>query len=249
MDRLPPRRRGFNLLEIMVSMFILALGLMMIAGSLPVGLRQSSDSQDLSMSSFAARAGTAQVRQLSNRKQLPIYVTAGDPLENAAAMPCVAATTTCVHWYGPSADQYSNGYTAAGAYVPGTIARWFVNQPATPTGWGQAIPIPFDDRYAYQMFYRRTQVANSDAVNGPFIYTISIVVQTKRDNTFSRPITEAEMRAATPPAGTRIMGTDDIYCDPNGVWRKFGSGSNIPAGKFGFGIPGSMGVFETTLAF
>lgn len=262
----PGRRGGFNLIEVLMSLFILAIGLTMIAASLPVALKQSAGTQELSMSSFGARAARMVLEQVTRREQLPNARPGPWALavqERAAAHPCITVGTDAeirasMHWWGPLTDAWANGRTdTTGAYIQGTLptgARWFRNHPviaATPAAlrWGQAIPFPQDERYAMQVFYRRVPAAGGNDLTGPFVYTLSFVLQARRDSNFSRPLNETEMRNLPANVGLLPMETNDLYCTRDGIWRRFTSPNAIPAGAFGWGIPGGVGVFEQTLTF
>lgn len=197
------RRAAFNLLEIMIGMFILGLGMMMIAGSLPMALKSTSDSADLTASTLVARSGAQRVLATGGDINFP---------GNGGAM----------SWYGPSQDQYLGNGSSVNS------RPWLVNDPAN---WGVAIPYPADPRYAYQILYRRRGAA------APFDWDIFVVVQTQRDGVFQPPVG---------PLGISKMGAGDVYCDNNGVWRRYAAKGG--AGLV-FGIPGSVMIYQSSMRF
>lgn len=228
------RRRGFNLLEIMLSMFILALGLIMIAGSMPVALKQAADSQDVSLSTLVGRVGASAVNRFAHRDQLPI---AGQTSANCCQSP---GAPELMHWFDGPVDQRANGVVTGTTYTAGTTRRYIPSAIGNPYR-NVAIPVPGDTRYAYNIFYRRVIMPGGSAMDGPFVFNVSVVLISQRDGLFRAPV-------KTSIAGWRNqMNSGDLYCTPAGVWRRYDAG--VADADFGWGCPGGVAVFATTLTF
>lgn len=216
----PPRgrrRRGFNLVEIMIAMFIMAIGMIMLAGALPVALRSTSDSSDLSMSGMIARHAVSLVNNTNGN----IYFVGSTRSGGGAGDE--------VRWYSATDD------TKAADGVAANPRPWFRNDyPA----WGRAIPYNADERFAWQLFYRRRGAA------APYTWDIFIVVQVQRDGRFEPPVD-----FATVSSGTHTMISGDIYCDDQGVWRRYNRDAYGAASEYMWGVPGGIMVYTASMTF
>jgi prepilin-type N-terminal cleavage/methylation domain-containing protein len=119
-------RPGFSLIEIVISLFVLALGLIMTAAAIPASCRAIGDANDLTTSGMVGRWGIARLQQTAGNLAVPV-------------------SGSGVQWYGPAVDLTVPPYGGPPTY-------WLVNDPA---GFGTAAPYPADRRYAYQVFYQR----------------------------------------------------------------------------------------------
>lgn len=208
------KRRGFNLLEVMLSLFILALGLIMVAGSLPVALKSAHDSNDLTVSSLIARGAAARVQ-----------MTGG--LINFDNPPAAVDT---ILWYDTARDQ---------AVVPGggPALNWIK---ADPGAWGMAIPYPGDQRYAYQVFFRKRDPGAAPPAPAPAPsadYDVWFVVQVQRDGEFRVPVDNA---------GQTALLNGDLWCDAQGRWQRY-RGTAEP--NLVWGLPGAVMSYQTLIRF
>lgn len=235
----PAGRSGFSLIEIMIAMFVLSLGLILLAAAFPAALRSVAETQDITTSSFGGRIGCVELTQFASPALLPVGVAGADSCGTA---------DECVHWYGPTADMNGNGGSP----------RWFVDNGLPPNivngspmaGWGRAIPFAADERYALQVFYRRIPLGApgvSPAPPGwPHVYTISVVLQQKRNGTFAAPVsTRGDDTQLNAVCGN--LETGDVYTTWDGKWNKYSGRDEIVPGAFGWGIPGGIGVFHTVV--
>jgi prepilin-type N-terminal cleavage/methylation domain-containing protein len=236
MTRVGRDRAGFSLVEIMISMFVLSMGLILLAASFPAALRSVAESQDITVSTFGSRIAATWMAALAGTNMMPIAVAGADSC---------GTSDEAVHWYGPAADSAGNSGSP----------RWFVNNPAPPNqvtgnpnvGWGMAIPYSADERYAIQIFYRRVPMGTPavPAPSGwPHTYHISIVVVQQRDGTFAPPVsTRGDDSQLT--AVCSVLQTGDICCTWNGRWFRYSGPNQIAPGTFGWGVPGGIGVFHS----
>jgi prepilin-type N-terminal cleavage/methylation domain-containing protein len=256
------RRSGFNLIEVLSCLFILGLGVMMIAGSMPVALRSAADSQDMAVASMIGRQAQQNIKRYPvrftsvaatpPREEVLFPLSPYGPFPSPSPSPyadrergvyaSVIGDPTSVHWYGVKTDEENSRHLGIGG---GSL---FLKTPSPQVG---AIVYPPDPRYGYHIFYRRVP---TNAAVGPYLHQFYIVVQKRNFTLGSGPVFQFPSTGNNtllgytfPPRDTSQMKRNDFFCTTNGVWSKLVT-DTIPA-NFAWGVPDSVAVYQTSLTF
>jgi prepilin-type N-terminal cleavage/methylation domain-containing protein len=179
MKRVPRRcpAGGFSLVELLIAVLILGIGLLLIAGAFPVGLRFHQESVDETVSGLLARSAVNQISLLRTHAGHNEYYSENAGYRDFYGHLCVAEcfeNTTHVQYLFDT----SGGKHTGDAGRPGQVL--------SDQGLGADINewLPSDERvcftdprYGYQVFYQWIADPGTKQIDGSKTFSVYVVVQ------------------------------------------------------------------------
>ncbi len=209
---------GFSLVEIMIAVIILGIGLVMIAGAFPVGLRYFKASSDETTASLLARSVLASL-QAMRTKQYEAYEMGSsspraEPYGQAAVVECFRIGTPEVVWLWDADlhDGSGEGDLLKDEGLGNDIDDWF---PRDERLCG------VDERFHCQVFYKGMSDPLGNVPSTVATYQVFLVVQKA-------------------PEGTKLMGWNVRFPNPSAEVNLTDSGTTVTWPSSGVVRPGAF---------
>lgn len=135
---IPPRQSGFTLLEVLVTLIILAIGLLGLAGLQAAGLKNNHNAYLRSQATQSVYDVIDRMR--SNKTSINDYLTSNmDPSVATVQNDCITSSTSCTASNMAEHDLYE-WYTAITATLPGA------SESISASGANYSVVLSWDDR-------------------------------------------------------------------------------------------------------